>query len=264
MTQSKSALHSLTALPAIDSSLIDQVDLLCLDAGNTVVFLDHARLARACEGAGFSTSAEVLVRSEGLAKIALECDRGLNVAWSMAPIPAARGWGAVLGTMLNLAGLDAEHVSDVLDALWPQHRALNFWSMVPPGLPEALDSVRAHGVRVVVVSNSEGMLEQFLDKLGMMRSLDLVVDSGVVGIEKPDPRIFRVALDRFRMPPARALHLGDTYASDVVGARAAGLRVALVDPYQHFAGRHADVPRVSGVAEVATQIALARERRGAT
>jgi putative hydrolase of the HAD superfamily len=249
-------------VPNIDPSLIRDVDLLCLDAGNTVVFLDHARLARACGDAGFATTAGTLVRTEGNAKIAVEHGKGLRVTWSMSHVTAAEGWGVVVGTMLNLAGLAAEHVSSVLDALWPAHRKRNFWSLVPQGLPEALSLARSCGVRVAVVSNSEGMLEPLLDELGLLRCVDLVVDSGIVGIEKPDPRIFDIALDEFDVPPARALHLGDTYASDVVGARAAGLRVALVDPHEHFNGRHADVPRVPGAPEVANAIAIARSKGG--
>jgi putative hydrolase of the HAD superfamily len=113
-------------------------------------------------------------------------------------------------------------------------------------------------VHVAVVSNSEGMLESLFDELGILRAIDLVVDSGVVGIEKPDARIFRIALDYFGVPPARALHLGDNFVTDVVGARAAGVRVALVDPFGHLDGRHGDVPRVASAPDVARAIAEAR------
>jgi FMN phosphatase YigB (HAD superfamily) len=64
-----------------------------------------------------------------------------------------------------------------------------------------------------------------------------------------------VISNRFGVPAGRALHLGDNYATDVLGARAAGMRVALVDPYGHLDGRHADVPRVPGAAEVARALA---------
>jgi HAD superfamily hydrolase (TIGR01509 family) len=248
-------------VPDIDPALIHDVDLLCLDAGNTVVFLDHERLACACAGAGFVTTAQALVRSEGAAKIALEHGKSVMVPWSMSDMTSARGWGVVVGTMLNLTGLATRGLPAVLDALWVQHEHHNFWSMVPDDLPEALDGARAGGLRVAVVSNSEGKLAQLLEKLDVLRRIDLVVDSGVVGIEKPDPRIFSVALEHFGVPPSRALHLGDTYASDVVGARAAGLRVALVDPHEHFLGRHADVPRVPGASQVANEIAAARRKR---
>jgi hypothetical protein len=65
------------------------------------------------------------------------------------------------------------------------------------------------------------------------RSLDLVdfvVDSGVVGVEKPDPRIFRIACERAGVKPAEAVHVGDFYDIDVLGARAAGVHALLLDP----------------------------------
>ncbi len=242
----------------IDSALIRQVDLLCLDAGNTVIFLEHARLAASCARHGFATSAETLMRAEGHAKVAIECGDGVDVAWSRAHVPGGRGWGHVVGTMLRRAGLPLARVPELLDALWPAHRERNFWSVVPAGLREALARARKRGVRVAVVSNSEGFLEEILEDSGIVDSFDLVVDSGVVGVEKPDPAIFRFALEQTGVGAAHALHLGDTYATDVLGARAAGIRVALIDPYGHLAGRHADVPRVPGAPEVAEAIASAR------
>jgi len=239
-------------------SLVRDVDLLCLDAGNTVIFLDHARVARLCEPLGFATTADALVRAEGETKRALERGEALERAWSHADRPAVRGWGQTVGTMLASAGLPRERVPPLLDALWPEHCARNLWSLVPAGLVDALGRARKRGARVAVVSNSEGMLEALFEQLGIRHAFDLVVDSGVVGVEKPDPRIFRIALERFGVPPARALHLGDHYTTDVLGARAAGVRVALVDPHGHLAGRHPEVPRVPGAPEVAAALARAR------
>ena len=241
----------------VDPALVEGVELLCLDAGNTVIFLDHARLARACARHGFDAGLEALVVAEGGAKVALESGEALDVGWSSG-VAGARSWGLVVGTMLNRAGLPSAGVARVLDALWAEHRARNFWCRVPPGLGAALARARAAGVRVAVVSNSEGTLESVLRDVGILDAFDLVIDSGLVGVEKPDPGIFRIALERFGVAPSRALHLGDTYATDVVGARAAGVRVALVDPHGHFAGRHADVPRVPGAPEVAEALAQAR------
>ncbi len=240
------------------SQLVRGVELLCLDAGNTVVFLDHARVAAACAPFGFRVTAQALIHAEGETKLALERGEELSVAWSEAHRAAATGWGKTVGTMLSRAGLPVARVPALLDALWPQHCARNFWSLVPEGLVEALARTRAAGVPIAVVSNSEGMLEALFQELGILGALDLVVDSGLVGVEKPDPRIFRVALDRFGTPPERALHLGDNFSTDVLGARAAGIRVALVDPFQHLEGRHPDVPRVPGAVAVARAIADAR------
>ena len=245
----------------VPDELVRDVDLLCLDAGNTVIFLDHARLARLVSDAGHQVVAEDLVRSEGEAKARAETGGLLDVAWKSRDRPGAIGWGKMVGTMARLAGLDEAKVPALLDAAWAIHEVRNLWCIVPAGLGSALDAVRAEGVKVAIISNSEGMLDRLFTDLGILRHFDLVVDSGKVGVEKPDPRIFRVALDRFGVTAERALHLGDVFATDVLGARAAGVRHALIDPFQHYAGRHAEVPRVPGVVAVANAIRQLRTDR---
>lgn len=86
----------------------------------------------------------------------------------------------------------------------------------------------------------------------MHRHLDRLVDSGIVGVEKPDARIFEIALEG--TAPSEALHLGDTFTTDVLGARNAGMRHALIDVHDAYAGMHADVPRVGSVVEVCEAI----------
>jgi HAD superfamily hydrolase (TIGR01509 family) len=243
------------------AGLVRDVELLSLDAGNTVIFLDHARVAAICEERGFATSAEAIERAEGKAKHAQELGALVDFRWKHETDAKSRSWAAMIGTMLSLAGLAHERVPAVVDSLWEHHCARNLWSLVPPGLLPSLGRARGAGVPVVVVSNSEGMLEALFEDLGLGSAFDFVIDSGVVGIEKPDPRIFDIALGRFRVPASRTLHLGDNFATDVLGARAAGIPVALVDPFRHLAGRHADVPRVPGAREVADAIADARRYR---
>jgi putative hydrolase of the HAD superfamily len=132
------------------------------------------------------------------------------------------------------------------------------YSRVPDGLGGALDELRATGVHVVVISNSEGMLETLFDRLGILQHFDAVFDSARLGVEKPDPRIFHAALTRFGVAPERGLHLGDTYATDILGARAAKMRSALIDPFSHYEGAHPEVPRVPGVVEVARAVSADR------
>jgi HAD superfamily hydrolase (TIGR01509 family) len=97
------------------------------------------------------------------------------------------------------------------------------WSNVLPGLPGALAALRAGGVRLVVVSNSDGTAEQGLAAVGLRDYVDHVVDSSRVGVEKPAPGIFLHALALADAAPERTLHVGDLYAVDVLGARGAGL-----------------------------------------
>lgn len=235
----------------VPDSLVRDVHLLCLDAGNTVIFLDHERLARLVTRAGHGVAASDLVVSEGIAKVCAEDGSLVDVPWKYRDRPGALAWGKMVGTIATAAGLQHDRVTSLLDEAWAVHAAENLWNIVPEGLGAALDEVRELGVKVAVVSNSEGMLDTLFTNLGIVQHFDLVLDSGVVGVEKPDPRIFRAALDHFDVPAEQALHLGDTFATDIVGARSAGIRSALIDPFQHYAGRHMDVPRVPGVVAVA-------------
>jgi putative hydrolase of the HAD superfamily len=244
----------------VEPQLIEGLELLCLDAGNTLVFLDHERLAAVCHAHGFETTAADLERAEGVSKRAHDGGTLVDGGWRP-PIESARAWGLYVGTLLSEAGLPWERVSSMLDVAWGEHRRFNFWSKTPPGIREALDRARVSGLRLAIVSNSEGQLESVLEANGLAGTAHAVIDSGVIGVEKPDPGIFRVALDRLGVRADRALHLGDVYALDIVGARSAGLRAALVDPAGHFDGLYPDVLRVPGAREVALEFARSVERR---
>ena len=245
------------------TSLFDDVDLLSLDAGNVVIFLDHARVAavvRDASGGAIALDPSALVVAEGEAKRALtRPDDLVDVAWEIAEeAPGARPWGLLVATMLARAGVARDRLAALVSALWREHRRFNLWSLVPAGLADAVARVRAAGVKVVIVSNSEGTLASLFEQVGVLAAFDAVIDSGVVGVEKPDPRIFESALAPYAVSPSRAIHLGDTYATDVLGARAAGMRVALVDVHRHYEGLHPDVPRVESVAAACDAILRAR------
>ena len=235
-------------MTAIDAAL-QGVRLLSLDAGNTIVFLDH----RVCAAIAASALARpvderAIERAEGIAKRRLDAKQLLP----QLPDPEiAPVWGAFMATLVQVATeVDEASAADCARALWAEHRRFNLWRQVPEGLVAAVAELRGRGLPVAVVSNSEGQLQTLLDTLGIGDAFDLVVDSHHVGVEKPDPDIFAPVLARFGVAAADALHLGDTWATDVVGARAAGMRVALVDPFAHYHGQHPDVPRVDGVAAV--------------
>ena len=81
-----------------------------------------------------------------------------------------------------------------------------------------------------MVSNSDGRVAEALEAAGLRAYFDVVVDSALVGVEKPDPAIFRAALDVLGVPPEEALYVGDLYEVDVLGANAAGIPAVLLVP----------------------------------
>jgi putative hydrolase of the HAD superfamily len=98
-----------------------------------------------------------------------------------------------------------------------------------PDAGPALSELRSRGLRLVCVSNWDISLPDVLARCGLMDAVEGVVSSAGVGARKPDPAIFEAALEVAGVPALEALHVGDTADEDVAGARAAGIRVLLLD-----------------------------------
>ena len=105
----------------------------------------------------------------------------------------------------------------------PYVEALEFEPV--PGAAEAVSELERLGLRLAVVSNWDIALWGYLEQLGLADHFATVVTSAETGAPKPDPRIFELALERLRVRPERALHVGDSEA-DEEGARAAGMAFA--------------------------------------
>jgi putative hydrolase of the HAD superfamily len=75
-----------------------------------------------------------------------------------------------------------------------------------------------------VVSNFYGNVHILLEEAGISPLLSAIVDSTHAGVSKPDPAIFRIAIEKVGCAPNEAMYIGDSFDKDVVGARAAGLR----------------------------------------
>jgi putative hydrolase of the HAD superfamily len=224
-------------------TLLDGLELLSLDAGDTIVYFDSAVAAAEVAPDGFRLDAAAMTQAFGPAKRALDAGTLDPLALDDAEIP--RTWGACLRWIVQHAGEpDPARSAGCVRSLWRAHRRFNLWRHVPDGLIDGLRQLRAAGLPICVVSNSEGRLSELLERLGILDVFDLVLDSHIEGIEKPDPRLFRRALDRLAVAPAKALHLGDVYSTDVAGAHAAGMRAILLDPFGQYAEAHPDVPRV--------------------
>ncbi|HKC96961.1 MAG TPA: HAD-IA family hydrolase, partial [Methylomirabilota bacterium] len=110
------------------------------------------------------------------------------------------------------------------------NRPTGVWSARDPQALDALALVRRAGARAAAISNSNGSALSMLTAVGLGPSLEFVIDSGEVGVEKPDPRIFQLALDRAGVAASDAAYIGDFYSIDVRGAGAAGLTPVLLDP----------------------------------
>lgn len=128
-------------------------------------------------------------------------------------------------------------------------RGYGLWRHPLDGVADTVATLRERGIRVAVVSNSDGSVRDSLDVAGLADLFEFVIDSHEAGVSKPDPRIFHMALDRMGLDPVDAWYVGDSMFHDVNGARAARLsRALLVDPYGL---RPQEADRIGSVAELA-------------
>ena len=203
------------------------------DAGGTLVHVDYARVRRALQQTvGRAPETKALAEAEYAGRAAVEAamvaDAGLRDGdrWQL----------HFVGALTSL-GFTPDELRRAGPEIRAEHERANLWTVVQPGAADALRSLRAAGLTVACISNSNGTVEALLSSVGLGAVLDFVVDSGVVGIEKPDPAIFRLALDRAGAAPSEAMHVGDLFPVDVVGARRAGIEAVLLDPLGRYADR---------------------------
>lgn len=157
------------------------------------------------------------------------------------------GWLNYCSDLARLAGC-APMPAEAFERLRVYQNTLCVWEEVMDGAVPSLERLRRH-FRLGIVSNASGSVRAAFERIGLSRYFETIVDSGIEGVEKPDPRIFHLALERMGERADRAAYVGDIYHVDVLGARAAGLRPVLLDLH----GVHADKPceRVQSLAELA-------------
>jgi HAD superfamily hydrolase (TIGR01509 family) len=191
---------------------------ILFDAGNTLLFLDYARMA-----AGVSTALGVSLSGAELASHASKAAQAMERAETDQERATA-----YLEALFLLGGIPAKRLGEVRACLARMHEQRHLWCSVPESTRTALARLKAAGLLLGVVSNSEGRVEEALEAAGLRDYFDVVVDSGVLGIEKPDPRIFQAALQQLRVAPEEALYVGDLYEVDVLGAQSAGMEAVLI------------------------------------
>jgi REG-2-like HAD superfamily hydrolase len=113
---------------------------------------------------------------------------------------------------------------------------------------QMLDEWRARGLKIGVVSNWSARLPRLLEAIGIAERVDFVLCSAIERVEKPDPRIFERARPKPGVRADEAVHAGDDYEKDMLGAQRMGMRAVLVDHEKKADRGHA--PRVQTLHEL--------------
>ena len=238
------------------------IDTIFLDAGNTLICMNYAWVASELETLGIVTSATEIRRAEAAARpatsqriaVGKHSDDMDHFAFHLAQTVTRLATRIPSGATLDAAAI-AWRLAATLKKPGEDYR---LWSWVLPGVPEALQELRTLGLRLVVVSNSDGSVARALADLDLAPHLDAIFDSHEVGFEKPDPRFFAHALRESGACAERTVHVGDMYYQDVQGSRAAGVHSVLLDPYGDWKIENCE--RCRDLSELVGRIRRARAR----
>ena len=225
------------------------------DSGGIFLLPQHERIVGAFARAEVDVAPAILDDAHYRAAATFTTDVDVDADWNGA-------WRSYLDAYVRsceLGDVDIEEVHRHLDS---EFADAALWLSVATGCREGLAAIVNTGVVLGVVSNADGVMGARLRELEILQvgpgvgvEVGCVIDSGAVGVMKPDPRIFAIALDALGVEAADAWYVGDMPAFDVVGARRAGLRPFLMDPLRlHL---DADYERVGSLAELAERVEAA-------
>lgn len=222
------------------NGLAPPLDAVFFDAGGTLVRLDFEWIGEMLAGLGVETSPPALRRAEVRGRRMYD-EAAARRRPAPGDVPANAATLAAIEAyysgMLEGAGCRHPLLEEAVAALWErQASGAMLWARANEGAREAIDGARALGLRTACISNSDGRAEAHLVETRTRDGLEFVVDSQLEGVEKPDPGIFRIGLERMGVAADRALYVGDLRSVDEAGARAAGMHFVLIDPFGDYAG----------------------------
>src|SRR6478609_1699207 len=224
-----------------------------LDVGGVFLLPDHERIVGAFARAEHPVAAEMLGDAHYAAAVRFGVDAEGD--W-------ANCWIAYLDGYAEFCGVPTDRRDEVHLHLDSEFADAALWYREAPGCRAGLDELAATGARLGIISNADGMIAERLRARELLQvgpglgvEVECVIDSGAVGVMKPDRRIFQLALDAMRVDARDAWYVGDMPGIDVVGARRAGLRPFLMDPLRlHL---EADYDRVTSLADLAKAVSAA-------
>lgn len=220
------------------------------DAGNTLLYPRVEELAQELTGAGFPATVADFHAAERLAK--KNFDKWLLPLLASGELPQAVDrlyWTEYLHALMDRLHVPLDQHGAITEQVIERFRNIQFWSRVFPETQPVLGFLRDAGYYLGVISNSVGTMEEQLDRAGLASYFRTILDSAVVGVEKPHPEIFHMATGQAGISPAEAVFVGDTYGTDVGGARRAGLRGVLIDRFGVY-DDGVDCPRVRSLDEL--------------
>ncbi|HTV55576.1 MAG TPA: HAD family hydrolase [Terriglobia bacterium] len=231
-----------------------KIRAVLFDAGNTLVFPRIEEVVRQLTELGYAATPEDFYEAERIGKRKL--DDWLWPLLRRGDIPRSADyyyWTAYLHALAVRVGVPEEKRYAVSSEIAGSFKQISIWSRVLPETPACLEALRNHGFLLGVVSNSLGLIEAQLRSVGLAGHFQFILDSHYVGVEKPHPEIFQLAIERCGCLASEAVFVGDLYSTDVGGAQSAGLHGVLMDCVGAYP--EAAVPRITSLKDLGPVLA---------
>jgi HAD superfamily hydrolase (TIGR01549 family) len=221
------------------------LEAIFFDVGGTLVFPDQQRTLEPLHAAGIIPTATQLGAAERAARMAIDRDLSAH-----APNAVDRNyWDHYYSELLRQVEVSS---GEMKRELIRRARTSSNWNRLAPDTPELLDQLKRH-YRLGIISNSDGGIAALLRQLELEPFFDAVTDSGKVGHQKPDARIFQAALQTLGVDARASVYVGDIYTVDYLGATGAGMQAILMDTAAVYGGSSHE--RVQSLRELAERLA---------
>lgn len=213
--------------------MVEKYKALFFDVGKTLI-MPHPSVEEVCVEIlaehGHHVEKEALKEALVKADHAYEEQYWKDDRFWLSEVDAAGFWAGLYELMLREVGFEngtRPIAEDIYRAFGQSHRWQPYADVVP-----AFKELTAAGYKLGLISNWDSRLPSLMVEVGLAKYLDFVIASASVGWLKPQPQIFELALERAAVLPAEAMHIGDHYYADIMGARSVGITPVMIDRFE--------------------------------
>ena len=229
------------------------IKAIFLDWFNTLARYEppHYELhSRACQHFGIEVSPEEIMKGVLLADRYFFEENTLSPVEKRSPEEKAEVYYRYQEIVLTEAGVNApkELLPKIMKKVRELSKEMTF--VLFDDVLATLKTLKEQNFILGMLTNLTGDMSPICRELGLEPYLDFVVTSGDVGADKPEPPIFLAALERAGVNASEAVHVGDQYKLDVVGARGVGINPILIDRYDLYPEAN-DCPRITSLSQLA-------------
>jgi putative hydrolase of the HAD superfamily len=215
---------------------------LIFDAGGVLVFPDFDLLAQIGNQAGINTSPGQIAQAHAM--LFLRLDENIAQSHQFPKI-------SYFKDIFRQISESDKKVEAAFELTVRADKIKHIWTATHPWIAQSLRRLKDLGYKMAVISNSDGRVDQILQDIDIRKFFEIVIDSFVVGVEKPDPQIFEIALQSLGWNRDETIYIGDIFFIDVWGANKAGLGAIHVDKmglYDNWDGIH--IPSIQQLPEL--------------